>query len=139
MNCQYAGKCNHSISFCQRCLHGFSSKHRLKEDLKFCCEHSAVSVIMPEERTKLKSINWQKTMSKPLVIYADTESICQKINTCPMTRKIHRLLIQKNKSPVHLESCLQDKRIMNIYFFVVLITQSDFMIGFDQLQVDFPH
>ena len=73
------------IHFCDRCLQGFSSERVLKDHLFYCRGVKGRPVIteMPKEGDNtLFFENYQNQMKKPWVIYADFESIVEKIHGC---------------------------------------------------------
>ena len=77
------GKSNHNrYKYCERCLHGFRNSTALEKHLDLCGEHKAVNITMPKEDSKIEFTNWRKTFSNPLVIYADTEAVSLKHDTC---------------------------------------------------------
>ena len=69
-------------NYCLNCLHSFCAKNKLKEHDNICKNHDYYYIEMSEERKK----NWNKTAEKSLwkfhVIYADMESLLEKIDTC---------------------------------------------------------
>ena len=79
---QFSGKEHHRYKFCERCLHGFQNTISLEKHLELCGEHKAFSFTMPTEDSKFEFTNWYKTFSVPLAIYADTEAVSLKHDTC---------------------------------------------------------
>ena len=79
---QFSGKEHHRYKFCERCLHGFRDNTLLEKHLDFGGEHKAVHITMPTEDSKIEFTNWHKTFSVPLVLYADTEAVSLKHDTC---------------------------------------------------------
>ena len=73
------------IHFCERCLQGFSSERVLSDHLYYCRGVKGIPsrVEMPKKgENALFFENYQNQMKKPWVIYADFESIVEKIHGC---------------------------------------------------------
>ena len=73
------------IHFCERCLQGFSSERVLNDHLYYCrgVKGRPARVEMPKKgENSLFFENYQNQMKKPWVIYADFESIVEKIHGC---------------------------------------------------------
>ena len=73
------------IHFCDRCLQGFSSERVLNDHLFYCrgVKGRPARVEMPKKgENALFFENYQNQMKKPWVIYADFESIVEKIHGC---------------------------------------------------------
>ena len=73
------------IHFCERCLQGFSSERVLNDHLYYCrgVKGRPSRVEMPKKgENALFFENYQNQMKKPWVIYADFESIVEKIHGC---------------------------------------------------------
>ena len=66
---------------CRRCLNPFNSEDRLAEHLESCRTHDAVKVVMPKEGSTLKFKHFFKSMRVPFIVYADFESLTQKLDT----------------------------------------------------------
>ena len=80
---EYATGCR--IHFCERCLQGFSSERVLNDHLYYCrgVKGRPARVEMPKKGDNtLFFENYQNQMKKPWVIYADLESIVEKIHGC---------------------------------------------------------
>jgi len=68
--------------FCDRCLHGYTTKKLLEEHKPDCrgIGQTAVRVEMPDEdNNKLKFQNYRKQLPAPYIIYADFEAITTSI------------------------------------------------------------
>ena len=78
---------NESKHFCERCLHGYSRKELLerhKPECKGLLKTPTRTEMMQEgENTEFK--NFHKKMKTPYVIYADFESILEKIEGCELS------------------------------------------------------
>ena len=74
------------------CLHSFRTENKLKN--KSVCEnHDYYYVEMPKEDNKiLKYKHGEKSMKVPFIIYADLESLLEKMNTCPIILIIEIIL-----------------------------------------------
>lgn len=68
--------------FCERCLHGYTRADLLEQHKPDCRGNGerAIRIEMPKsEKSILKFENWHRQMKVPFVIYADFESIINKI------------------------------------------------------------
>ena len=81
----------HHTHFCVRCLQGFSSERVLVKHCSLCRGTAGrpTRVDMPEKgKNILCFTNFRRQMKVPFIIYADCESIIEKIDTCiPSTKK----------------------------------------------------
>ena len=70
--------------FCRRCLHGFIRKDLLEEHIPYCKQFDFQHVKYPEEGKDdiLEFTNFRKQLRLPFVIYADMETVVEKIDTC---------------------------------------------------------
>ena len=70
--------------YCVYCLQGFTREDLLKEHENYfkCHEKEPMRLIMPKIGEKIKFNNFMKKYKVPFVIYADFESILEKIKTC---------------------------------------------------------
>ena len=75
---------NHREDFyCLYCFHSYSTKQKLKKHKKVCENHDYCYVEMPEEANKILNYSHgEKSMKVPFIIYADLESLLEKMNTC---------------------------------------------------------
>ena len=75
---------NHKEDFyCLNCFHSYSTKDELKNHKDVCENHDFCYVEMPEKDSKiLKYNNEEKSMKVPFIIYADLESLLEKMSTC---------------------------------------------------------
>ena len=65
------------------CFHSFRTKNKLKKHQKLCENNDYCYVEMPEEGHKrLKYNQGEKSMKVLFIIYADLESLLEKMNTC---------------------------------------------------------
>ena len=65
------------------CFHSYSTKEKLKKHGNVCENHDYSYVEMPEkDNKKLKYYYGERSMKVPFIIYADIESLLEKINTC---------------------------------------------------------
>ena len=67
--------------FCERCLHGFKRQDLLDKHTPDCrgINQTAIAIEMPKEGTKLRFENYHKQLKSPYIIYADFESIIEKM------------------------------------------------------------
>ena len=77
--------------YCSHCLHGFTTAHLLTEHKPYCQPHGPQKIKMPTEENKyLKFTDYHHQLKSPFVIYADFESILNKVSSCePDTDKSH--------------------------------------------------
>ena len=71
--------------FCTRCLQGYTTEGLLEKHRTLCrgAAYRPTRIDMPEKgKNTLQFTNYQKQMKAPFVIYADSESILEKISTC---------------------------------------------------------
>ena len=68
--------------FCDRCLNHFWCEESLNKHLEYCSNHKAVKIQMPDEGTILKLKKYHMSERVPFMIYADTESLTKKIQSC---------------------------------------------------------
>ena len=64
---------------------------------------------MPTEDSKFEFTNWHKTFSVPLVIYADTEAVSFKHDTCRQNPDISYTLSKETQKPCAIGFCAVDK------------------------------
>ena len=67
---------------CLNCFCSYRTEHKLKKHKKVCENHDYCCVEMPEKDKMLKYNHREKYMKVPLIIYADLESLLEKMNTC---------------------------------------------------------
>ena len=69
--------------YCLNCFQSYTSENKLKKHKNVCENHDYCYVERPEEDNKILTYNQvQKSMKVPSVIYADLESLLEKMNTC---------------------------------------------------------
>ena len=69
--------------YCLNCFHSYSTKEKLKKHRNVCENHDYCYVEMPEKDNKILKYNHgEKSMKVPFIIYADLESLLEKMNTC---------------------------------------------------------
>ena len=72
------GKC-----YCMNCPHSFRTENKLKNHKNVCENHDYYYVEMPKEDNEiLKYDHGEKSMKVPFTIYADLESLLEKMSTC---------------------------------------------------------
>ena len=67
---------------CDYCCNSFQREESLQKHEKYCSNHKAVRVKMPEKGTKLVFENHNRKMRVPFVVYADFEALPEGISTC---------------------------------------------------------
>ena len=81
---------NNAYFYCLNCFHSYSTKEKLKEHENVCKDHDYCYIEMPNENNKiLKCNNGEKSKKVPFFIYADMESLLEKMSTCHNNPKIH--------------------------------------------------
>ena len=84
--------------FCDRCLNLFNCEKSLNKHLEYCGEYEAVKIELPKKGTILKFINYHRGERVPFVIYVDTESLTEQIQSCdPDPEKSYTKKYQKHK------------------------------------------
>ena len=75
---------NHNGDFyCLNCVHSYSTKNRFEEHEEDSSDHDYCYVEMPnEDNKKLKYNHEEKSLKVPFIIYADLESLLDKIHSC---------------------------------------------------------
>ena len=75
---------NHKEDFyCLNCFHSYSTKEKLKKHKEVCENHDYCYVEIPEKDNNILEYNQgEKSMKVPFIIYADLESLLEKMNTC---------------------------------------------------------
>ena len=74
---------NHGDFYCLNCFRAYTTKNKLESYKKVCENHNYCCVEMPNEDNKtLKYNHGEKSMKAPFIIYADLESLLEKMNTC---------------------------------------------------------
>ena len=72
---------NNGDSYCLTCFHSFRTKNQLKEHENVCENHNYCYTEIPKEESILKDNHGEKSMKVPFIIYADMESLLNKIYT----------------------------------------------------------
>ena len=74
---------NNGNFYCLSCFQSYATENKLKNHKKVCENHDYCYVEMPEEDNKILKYNQgEKSMKIPFIIYADLESLLEKMNTC---------------------------------------------------------
>ena len=89
---------NHKRDFyCLNCFDSFRTENKLKKHENVCENHDYCYVEMSKEDNKILKYNHvEKSMKVPVIIYADLQSLLEKINIChknlkkPLTTKINK-------------------------------------------------
>ena len=68
---------------CLNCLHSLRTENKVKKHENVCKNHDYCYTKMPKEDKKILKYNHRdKSMKVPFIIYADMESLIEKINIC---------------------------------------------------------
>ena len=74
---------NNGDFYCLNCFQSYTTDNKLKKHKKVCGNHDHCYVEMPEKGNKILKYNHgAKSMKVPFTIYADLESVLEKVNTC---------------------------------------------------------
>ena len=69
--------------YCLNCFQPYTTESKLKKHKKVCEKHDCCYGEMAEEGNKMLEYNHgEKSIRAPFVIYADLESLLEKMNTC---------------------------------------------------------
>ena len=69
--------------YCINCFHSFRTENKLKKHKNVCENHDYCYVEIPKEDNKILKYNHgEKSIKLPFTIYADLESLLEKMNTC---------------------------------------------------------
>ena len=69
--------------YCLNCFHSYSKENKFKKYMSVCKNHDYCYVEIPKEDNKiLKDNHGEKSMKVSFIIYADIESLLEKINMC---------------------------------------------------------
>ena len=79
--CSENTKHKESQEFCINCLQGFSSTEVRDKHFEYCIDNEAVKVEMPRQGSKIRFKDGSKQMKVPFIMYADFESILQKVDS----------------------------------------------------------
>ena len=66
---------------CKRCLNSFHTKERLNQHSKYCSNHKSTVINLPKAGSNISFKDFNKSIKHPFVIYADFESIVEKIDS----------------------------------------------------------
>ena len=74
---------NHGDFYCLNCFRAYTTENKLESHKKVCKNYDYCFVEMPNEDNKILRYNHgEKSMKAPFIIYADLESLLEKMNTC---------------------------------------------------------
>ena len=74
---------NNGDFYCLNCFQSYARENKLKKHKKVCKNHHYCYVEMPEEENNiLKYSQGEKFKKVPFIIYADLESLLEKMSTC---------------------------------------------------------
>ena len=94
------------------CLHSYTTKDRLNKHQKICENYEYCKLEMPKKGNVLKYISAEKSIMTTFVIYADLESILEKIGGCKNNlEKSSTIKVNKHIASVYslFSRCLFDK------------------------------
>ena len=73
----------YSNFYCVNCLRSFKVKNKLKSREKICENKDFCNVVLPSKDTKILDFNLYRESDKaPFIIYADPETLIEKIDEC---------------------------------------------------------
>ena len=74
---------NNGDLYCLNCFQSYTTENKLKKHKKVCENHDYCYVEMPQKDIKILKYNQgEKYMKISFIIYADLESLLEKMNTC---------------------------------------------------------
>ena len=74
---------NNGEFYCLNCFRSYTTENKLKKHKKVCENHDYCYVKMTEEDNKILKYNHgEKSMKVPFIIYADVETLLEKLSTC---------------------------------------------------------
>ena len=74
---------NHADFYCLNCFCAYTTENKLESHKKVCENHDYCSIEMLNEDNKILKYNHgEKSMKATFIIYADLESLLEKMNTC---------------------------------------------------------
>ena len=69
--------------YCLNCLHSYRTKERLKKHENVCKDHDYCYVAMPIEDNNILKYNYgEKSVKVLFIVYADIESLLEKMSKC---------------------------------------------------------
>ena len=115
---------NNGDFYCLNCFQSYTTENKLKKHKKLCENHDYSYVEMPEKDNKILKYNHgEESMKVPFLIYADLESLLEKMNTChnnpkkSSTTKIN-LVIQQHHLVIH---CLHNVHLIQQKISLIII------------------
>ena len=73
---------NHGDFYCLNCFRAYTTENKLESHKKVCENHDYCCIEMPNEGNKILKYNHrEKSMKALFIIYADLESLLEKMNT----------------------------------------------------------
>ena len=74
---------NHEDFYCLSCFRAYTTENKLESHKKVCENHDYCSIEMRNEDNKILKYNLvEKSMRAPFIVYADLESLLEKMSTC---------------------------------------------------------
>ena len=73
---------NNGDFYCLNCLHSYRTKDRLKKHKNVCKDHDYCDVEIPDKDNILKYNRGEKSMKVLFIIYANMESLLEKVSIC---------------------------------------------------------
>ena len=77
--CEITSK-HHAYFCCLNCIHSFSTQNKLKEYKNVCKSHDYCYIEMPKDKSILKYNHGERSTKIQFSIYADMESLLDKID-----------------------------------------------------------
>ena len=77
---------------CLNCFHSYRTEEKFKEHKKVCENYDYCYVEMPKDNKILKYNYGEKSMKAPFSIYADLDSLHEKMSTCHNKPENHQQL-----------------------------------------------
>ena len=73
---------NNGDFYCLNCFHAYRTENKLETHKNICENHDYCHLEMPNEDSKIKYNQGEKSIKSPFIIYADLECLLEKISTC---------------------------------------------------------
>ena len=68
--------------YCLNCFHSYKTEKKFKKYYNVCKNHDCYVEMSNEDNKILKCNHGEKSMKVPFIIYADLESLLEKMSTC---------------------------------------------------------
>ena len=112
---------NNGDFYCLNCFQSYTTENKLKKHKKVWENHDYCYVEIPEEDNKILKYNQgEKSIKVPFIIYADLESLLEKINTCRNNPK-KSSTTEINKHAPSVSHCLHNVHLIQQKINLIII------------------